>query len=286
MWYNIVSLLKRKWWYLILTILSSIYVFCNRTEVDKFDEFNAANIIFIIWIVLLLFPLFSEVHIFGFRFKKEVDKVRYEMKEDFNELRMQIMDLKISNTNANTTNVYGNSILPTEQKLKELLEEFFNEFKTKSEHLIKEKQPMKKDSKNETEMKSKTDMGISEESTYLFKVRLNIEKALSNICDKVNYEGPKSIVSMLKYLSMKEILDSTTVDLLIQINNIANRGVHGEIVSKEYIDFVKEVLPKLQHHLFEAYAQLQFYSCRRCGYSGYSKYENECPKCGLVSDEG
>lgn len=52
-----------------------------------------------------------------------MEKVKTEVKENLNEIRMQIIDLKLSNSNANAI-YFGNDFLPTEQKLKKLVEEF------------------------------------------------------------------------------------------------------------------------------------------------------------------
>ena len=91
--------LKKKWWYLILLILSSVYVFCHWHEVDQLSQLTVQTLIFILWIVLLVLPLFSEIEIGGGKLKREIERARSETKEAINELRMQVMDLKVSNSN-------------------------------------------------------------------------------------------------------------------------------------------------------------------------------------------
>ena len=51
-------------WYSLLLLLSSLYVWKYRFEINQLKELNAKNIIFILWIFLLAFPLFSEMEIF------------------------------------------------------------------------------------------------------------------------------------------------------------------------------------------------------------------------------
>lgn len=279
----IVSYLKSKWWYLVLLILSTIYVLYHRNGIYQLKEFNAMNLIFLLWLILLLLPLFSEMEFFGVKLKKEVEKAKTEVKENLNDLRIQIMDLKISNSNANTIN-FGNGFLPTEQKLKELIEEFITKSNVIDDNLIEVSSKPNIGLTTDAKELSNFEFEIAEESTYLFKVRLMLEKTLTDLCEKTGYEGSKSMHEMMRHLIRCELINGKTEDLISQIIKIANRGVHGEIVSKEYIDFIKQVLPELKKQLYEATTRLHYCICPRCKYSGYSRFENVCPKCGFTSD--
>ena len=53
--------IKKRWWYVLLVIASTIYVVYYRYEIYYINPFNARTLIFIIWLILLIFPLFSEV---------------------------------------------------------------------------------------------------------------------------------------------------------------------------------------------------------------------------------
>lgn len=270
---EIISFLKKKLWYIVLLILSTIYVFYYRYEVYQLKELNAANLIFILWLVLLLLPLFSEMEFFGIKLKKELEKTKAEVKENINDLHAQINDLKITNSNANTINL-GNGFLPTEQKLKELIEESMKNVNMTIANKV-----------TDTKILSSIDFNIAEESTYLFKVRLMLEKTLTDLCDKTDYVGRKTMHEMMRHLKQCELINGKTVDVLSEIIKIASRGIHGEIVSKEYIDFIKQVYPGLQSQLNEVNARLNYYVCPKCKYTGYSRFENECPKCGFINDD-
>lgn len=278
----IVSYFKQKCWYIVLLISSTIYILYCKNDIYQLKEFNATNLIFILWLVLLLLPLFSEMEFFGIKLKKEVEKAKTEVKENLNDLRMQIMDLKISNSNANTIN-FGNGFLPTEQKLKELFDEFLTNPNTIDDKLSGLESNPQNDISTEPRVQSNID--IAEESIYLFKVRLMLEKTLTDLCEKTGYNDHKSMVEMIRHLNRCTVIDAKTVDLINQIIKIANRGIHGEIVSNEYIDFIKRVLPELQKQLYEINTQLHYYTCSRCKYSGYSRIKNVCPKCGFTSDD-
>lgn len=265
---SIVSFLKKKWWYLILLIASSIYVWVYRHEIYQLKEFNAMNLVFILWLVLLLLPLFSELEFFGVKLKKEVEKAKSEVKENLNDLRLQLMDLKISNSIANTIQI-GSAPLASEKELGEL-KKMLDEMRSESKESGKEVKDV--------------DFGVSEQSTYLFKARLGLEKVLSELCEKTDYSGNKNMRQMLRHLNMCELINGATADLISQVIQIANRGVHGEIVSKEYIDFVQQALPEVHQLLEEANSRLHHCICPRCKYSGYSRFENVCPNCGYTHD--
>lgn len=279
---SIFTLIKRNLWYLLLLIMSTLYVLVHWSSIYQLKELNAINLIFILWIILLLLPLFSEMEFFGIKLKKELEKTKDELKGNINDLHTQITDLKLSNLNANTIN-FGSNFLPTEQELKELFEDFIKKSSTSTEQ-VTDPSPSAKD-KVKIDDKYNLGLEVSEESTYLFKVRLILEKTLADLCEKMGYEGNRSISEMIRYLVRGELINSNTADLIFQINKIVNRGVHGEIVSNEYINFINKVFPELQKQLYDAHNHLHYYKCQRCQKSGYSRFENVCPNCGFVSED-
>lgn len=64
----------KKAWYILLLILSSIYV-CDNFEIlitqSFVRQFNGNSLIFILWLILLFFPLFNSIEWYGFKFSKE-----------------------------------------------------------------------------------------------------------------------------------------------------------------------------------------------------------------------
>jgi len=67
---------ETKIWHFILLVASSIYVIISWTSIKSFTSLDANSLIFVIWIMLLLYPLFSEMEMFGIRLKKEVEQVK------------------------------------------------------------------------------------------------------------------------------------------------------------------------------------------------------------------
>ena len=57
---------------------------------------------------------------------------------------------------------------------------------------------------------------------------------------------------MTQLLYRAEAIDGITCDLICQVNKIANRVVHGEIVSDKYLCFVKKTYPEIMRQIQEA----------------------------------
>jgi hypothetical protein len=259
---KLLAFLKPKCWYIMLLVCSTIYVFYHKTEIRQFKDLDAQNLVFILWLILLLMPLFSEMELFGIKLKKEVEKAKSEIKENIADLRLQLMDLKI--TNSVTNSIIISNPLATKDKLNEMLNEI---------------------GVSTSKLDYKVEFDVPEQSTYLFKVKLSLEKALLYICEKTGYEGDNQYRHLINHLGRIGILSTDSMKIIIQIQRIANRGIHGEILSTDYIDFVEKAFPQILNQLNQAKASLNYCTCPKCKYSGYAVFENVCPKCGFVSDD-
>ena len=234
--------IKQRCWYIVLLLVSSMYVWSYRNDIYKLTEFNTTNLIFIIWIILLMLPLFSEMEFLGVKIKKEVKKETEEIRELINKIQLQVNQLQLSNSIANNINL-GNVTLPSKDKLEELLRK------------VTELQ----NSYPNTNIKNDDLIYKGEDSNlYLFRVRLSIETFLREMCEKIGYTDRMTIVKMMQILNHLEIIDAITCDLITQVNRISNRGVHGEIVSKEYLDFVKKTYPEIARRLQSASSKLGY----------------------------
>ena len=267
LWEKAKPVLKKRGWHIFLIIVSSIYVYIYRFDIYQMTELSAQNLIFILWLILLGLPLFSEIEIGSVKLKKEIEQTRVEVRESIGELKYQILEMKINNTNSNTL-IFNNEPLPTKAELSKMQSHI------KHDHTAQSAADL--------------DFNVSDENIYLFQVRLVLEKQLSTLCNMFQYSERRSIHSMIQLLVQHEVLDRNTVSLLREIFNIANRGVHGEIVDDDYIDFVKKTYPMIKRTLdaaYNFYANNSYsYECPKCHYQGPSKYSNVCPNCESVSD--
>lgn len=219
------------------------------------------------WLILLGMPLFSEVEIGNVKLKKQIEQTRAEVKESIGDLKYQILDMKFSNSNSNMFVV--NPPLPSKDELSQL-----------QKHAGYD---------NSVRTVTNSNFNITEDNVYLFQVRLSLEKQLSALCNMFQYSGRRVMYEMVQFLIKHEVLERNTADLIREVINIANRGVHGEIIDDDYLQFVKKTYPVIKNTLDEKYNfysnNSYYYECPRCKYCGPSKYSNECPKCGYISDD-
>lgn len=83
------------YWFVLVFVISSIYVFSNFGECIDLaftEKFNGKNLIFLFWLALIIFPMFESFEGFGISIKKrKQDKVEQSLTEDF---RSQIENLQ------------------------------------------------------------------------------------------------------------------------------------------------------------------------------------------------
>lgn len=260
--------IKAKKWYTFLLVLSTSYLVYYRFDIYDLETINARNLIFLLWLLLLAFPLFSELEFLGIKVKKEVEKATEEVKESLQNIQAQITQVQMTNKISPSFN-FGSDPLATEKKMDALL------------RAVEDLQQSRTNEIPETKYHSKNE----DKSVFLFKIRLEIETTLRELCEKTGYIERTSITQMVRYLNRTEVLSGTTCELIHEVNKIANRGVHGEIVSDEYIKFVEEAYPKIMSQLKNAVNRLTLETCPRCHYSGPALYDNVCPNCGYVDDD-
>ncbi len=277
---------RRTIWYFVLLIASSVFLWFHRFDLFSFDPFNVVTFIFLFWVILLIYPLFSEMELLGVKLKKEVEKVKQEVQKAAGELKMQIMNVR--NSSSSEFHVHYAS-LPSQQELDALSEKkrtlqparsllLAKDFKFPKTLLIPKTAympamqtliPMDKTPGDDSEGGGTsgggayiempdlpeengggvTEFTVSETAKKLFNIRYALETKLKTLCVKCGCEDAQSITQMLRYLCQNEILDSVTVDVMIQIVRIANRGIHGEEISSSYLTFVNDMLPDIWNDL-------------------------------------
>ena len=224
--------LIRKWaWYIVLLLFSSLYVWKSRYYISDLSSLTPENVVFLIWIVLLLFPLFSEMEFMGVKIKRAIEQANAEVKESIQELKLQMIDLKVSNS---FSVQIGNNAMPSQTEIDKL-------------------QKVLPDNQQEEDRKIPDNI-----PTYLFEVRYKLEKQLRELYSYItlNEYSRVPLSKMARDLFRKEIIDGITCDLVLQIIRIANNGIHGEQVEKEYIDFVQRSLPTVKEELSAAQDRL------------------------------
>lgn len=260
--------IKKKCWYFILLCVSSGYVWHYRNEIYQLKELNTRNLIFLLWLLLLLLPLFSEMEFLGVKVKKEVEKATEEVKDSIKTLQTQLNQIQMTNSVANNFN-FNNTPLPSKQQIEEMMQSV--------------RSSTNPDMNNAVPLETVTAEG--DKNVFLFRVRLDIEMSLRELCEKIGYTDRIPIMEMAQLLNRSGVISGITCDLIGQVAKIANRGEHGEIVSDEYITFIEQTFPEIKRQLKVASSRLVYITCPKCKYSGYSIFENVCPRCGFVNDD-
>ena len=215
------DLLLNKLWYLVIIFLSSIYVWNYRDKIFTLDKITAAHIIRVLWLIVLLVPIFSEMELFGFKFKKEIKKIDEQVKE----IKTSILTMQMQST-TNLYNYYPGQ-LPSNEKRKLQTEVTTNY------------------PRNYPEDYFRTD----DNTLYLFSVRRKFEEILNSIAFKSeldfrNSEGMYvNTPTLLRRLYQKELIDAPIYNALREIFAICNRAVHGNDVIQNDVDFVKNTAP-------------------------------------------
>lgn len=264
-------------WHIILLVISTIYIILNRKFIGNLSEYNAQNLIFLIWLLLLMLPLFSEIELPGIKLKKEIDQVKDELSNKIQEVRIDMMNLKISNSNSSHFYM-GREYLPSEDKINNLIEDSKRKTDGPKTDVVDEKSP-------KTKFEDTGTPKVSEESVYLFRVRAYIERNLVQIVSKFGFERIHNMREMVTFILTRELISGKTADMLLEVIKISSRGIHGEIVSPQYIEFIHTMMPEIEKVFEELHNRIELYSCPKCKQTSYSAYQNQCSICGFISDD-
>lgn len=117
-----------------------------------------------------------------------------------------------------------------------------------------------------------------------------MEKKIEEIAIAEGIEARNALSSVVTILRHRNILSTIIEDKVLKVINICNRGIHGEVVNEEYIDYIKIVMVEITTEFGVAEGRKNtgnegFVVCNRCGYTGSSEYSNHCPKCHFTSDD-
>ncbi|MDU4889794.1 MAG: hypothetical protein E6344_07395 [Clostridium sp.] len=254
-------------WGMILFSLGIYYIYNNYERITNLDN-TLDRIIIVSTLILAFLPFVSEISLLGFSMKKEITNVRKEMKEAIIDLKYQMIDIKSTAIQTNQQNVTV-EYLASEEQLSYMTSKVNTD-------------------KKEKNISSEDNLEVSEEAVFLFKVRSTIEKYLDDLSMKVGHKSAAPISVKINSLYSDKLIFEDVYEYLKQVVAICNRGIHGEVISKEYIDFVKEIIPAILNELKKVDISRRydrFISCSRCKYVGNSQYNNVCPRCGFVSDD-
>ncbi len=226
------SIIKFCWW-LLLVSLSSVYSYFYVLNAD--DNISIVDtIIFAILAVLVLLPLISEVSILGVSLKK-IEETKKELNDKIVDVKYEALKIAFNNSSSAYVELnMSDFIIPSPQKISEDI----------NEHDVG-----KINDRNNRELVDRTT--IDEDHVYLFKNRYILDGLLTDITSRFGYKETLGIRKKAEILYEYELIDKDTFDIIVTINSICNRGVHGLKVEDKYIDYVELLMPSIVSKLDE-----------------------------------
>ena len=201
-------------------------------------------------------PLVKEFSFGSLKIKKEIETTRAEIKKDLSDFKFEMINSNLSNSLRQNLYVYPFEA-PSREELNVVTQD------------IDEVEGDEEDSNQQIE--------VSQDEHYLFEVRQKIEKIVKRITTKHRILiNSHSVAQFIFTVYQLDFISAEVYHNINQVMTICNRGIHGEIVDQEYIDFVKKMFPTIQRSLESALEKGKMdrfiASCPRCKYSGSSYF--------------
>lgn len=268
-------ILRRIWWGGLVGV-GSYYFYTNYSRIST-EPTAIDNAILVALLILVFMPLVSEISAFGMTVKKEVQQVKEEIRGEISTIRNDILSLAINNNN--NQHVYlGLDKLPSTTELEEVKKESADKGVLRKAQVAED-------------FKLLNDFKVSNEQKFLYKTRYALEMKLNELGEYHGLNRYKVSRKLAAALWKYGVISNTIYDKIEKVLSICNRGIHGELIKQDYIDYVKSVINEISKEFDQILSEKPmrilrgFTVCSRCGYSGDTEYDNVCPKCGFVSDE-
>ncbi len=215
-------------WWIVTEIIIAVLIYIRRSNLMQNEPSQYDLTLLILFVGLLMMPIFSELEVFGFKLKNEISNVKKDV---------EVLDKKLTNivTLQNTSHQTLNLNQPVSD---DRLPEIEKEIKKISEQLVGVN---KSDGGNVTQRIHE----VSDDVTYLFSVRYNIEKYVRQIAEKSgileNESRGMPVTRILMKLSAMDKMDTKFLKSISDVYRICSPAVHGEDVDSEKLDFVKSI---------------------------------------------
>lgn len=235
------KLFKLIWWISVLVIVGLLIVFIRwdsitSENISSFDLGLLAS-----FLILLLLPFYSEISLFGMNLKQKIDEGNEEIKHF---VRDQIFTIRtdfqnaISVNNQLDTHVDFSYSIPDDS-----LDSLANKIVTtldKQNISSKDKQLLNID--------------LDENTLIAFKSRYLLEKELRRIWSEFSPNPPRvglGIVPMASNLQRFGLFPEELLYSIDKVVTVSTPAIHGEPISAEKAEFLREVTPTVLASLAE-----------------------------------
>lgn len=233
-WFKIV-------WWVIITGLTTLLFSMRISSISKGESAPVDIFIFLVLVALLLVPIFQEISFFGLKFKQSIDDLQKNISA---QLAMFKADIQTTISNTSNINVTLPHTTPTDAQLPNLEQKI----KTMVSEALQES--------DFTSLKSSNldTLRVEDDIIFLFKTRYTIENKLRNIASTFTQLPERSIVSIntLSGLLVKEqLLHPKIAQAIREIYSVCSPAIHGDLVTKPQVNFVRDVAPQVIEALIE-----------------------------------
>lgn len=223
------------WWIFIL-LLISYFLYRRSADVVSGHSVPVDVFAFLVWTALLLLPFYSEISFFGMTFKKEIEVLKSQVKDEISGLRAEIrtsVDLRSQiNPSFNILAPPPDSQLPEiEKRIQAIVE---NTVRTLGLRAVEP-----------------STLTLSPDVDFLFKVRYNLEREVRRIW-KLRAQGDDVVrqrfvptLRVARNLSEAGLIDRGIEGAIREVWTVASPAIHGEHVTEAQVSFAREVAPQL-----------------------------------------
>ncbi|UTW09325.1 hypothetical protein [Pseudomonas benzenivorans] len=218
--------LKLVWWGIALIGTLAFLIF-------RLDNIHAGHaqfadvVVFLVFICLWMLPLVAEVNMLGIHLKNEIEEIKREVASVRNSVDVR--------------NSFSPQLIfpqpPSEEELPGLREEV----------RAAVSQALREAGSAATSTTS-GNLSVSEAAHFLFGVRYNLELQLRRIYEE-NINDPReryaSVIAYLRLLVRSEVISPNLAHAIREVYSVCSAAIHGEDVSENQVQFVRDVAPEL-----------------------------------------
>lgn len=224
------------WWGLLSALgLTVLYTRYSEISTGKLDSFD--TVLLAVVSALLVLPFFSEVSILGLTFKRQIDSLKKEVREEIQSVKAQLVNVG-EFTNRVSPNFYlGYSAPPSDSDLNKIEPEIRRVLRQTLEEY---------DFVNGATPSQNPD--VPDESIFMFSVRYQIERELTRIWSgriDLNDSRHRPLVGIIRDLVESEIIPGKLHGVMREILSVCNAGIHGETPTSKQVSFVRDVAEEL-----------------------------------------
>ena len=202
-------------WAIMIWLCTVVY-FHMRWDIILQTELGTVDkLIGSVFLLITLLPLISEIDIFGFKVIKDMKAVESKVEAYHTEMSHKILEVKQNITNQNVSTVTTTLNVP-----------YIDGIACSAT----------------LEPEGDTNLEVTEEQVFCFKVRTAIEQLLKRIAKshKMEWDG-KNFVPLGDLRSFREqnIIEEALFDDVQRVIILCNRSIHGEILPPEYREYIE-----------------------------------------------